>query len=147
MPGHQSSVNLLPCTPHRSRYAKVCSTSASSSLRCITNSNESRRRKFCASSSNALAAKPFATFASGWVNEPAFSRRSFQTLRAMTTIRSSVKSLPRTPHRVTLRELYVRVLQSALHYELEQASKIDISRKLKKRFGAKGIRDIRFRVG
>ena len=65
----------------------------------------------------------------------------------MTTIRSSVKSLPRTPHRVTLRELYVRVLQSALHYELEQASKIDISRKLKKRFGAKGIRDIRFRVG
>lgn len=50
---------------------------------------------------------------------------------------------------MTLREgiLYVRVLQPALHYELEQVSKIDILRKLKQRFGAKTIRDIRFRVG
>jgi hypothetical protein len=43
--------------------------------------------------------------------------------------------------------LGVRVLQPALHYELEQVSKIDILRKLKKRFGSKTIRDIRFRVG
>lgn len=43
--------------------------------------------------------------------------------------------------------LYVRVLQPALHYELEQISKIDILRKLKQRFGSKIIRDIRFRVG
>ena len=50
---------------------------------------------------------------------------------------------------VALREgiLYVRVLQPALHYELEQVSKIDILRKLKQRFGSKTIRDIRFRVG
>jgi predicted nucleic acid-binding Zn ribbon protein len=50
---------------------------------------------------------------------------------------------------VALREgiLYVRVLQPALHYELDQVSKIDILRKLKQRFGAKTIRDIRFRVG
>src|SRR4030095_9642524 len=50
---------------------------------------------------------------------------------------------------VTLREgvLYVRVLQPALHYELEQVSKIEILRKLKKRFGTKTIRDLRFRVG
>jgi predicted nucleic acid-binding Zn ribbon protein len=50
---------------------------------------------------------------------------------------------------VALREgvLYVRVLQPALHYELEQVSKIDILRKLKKRFGGKTVRDIRFRVG
>src|SRR4029450_13363192 len=50
---------------------------------------------------------------------------------------------------VALREgvLYVRVLQPALHYELEQVSKIDILRKLKQRFGAKTIRGIRFRVG
>jgi predicted nucleic acid-binding Zn ribbon protein len=50
---------------------------------------------------------------------------------------------------VALREgvLYVRVLQPALHYELDQVSKIDILRKLKQRFGAKVIRDIRFRVG
>jgi predicted nucleic acid-binding Zn ribbon protein len=43
--------------------------------------------------------------------------------------------------------LYVRVLQPVLHYELEQVSKIDILRKLKQRFGARAIRDVRFRVG
>ncbi len=43
--------------------------------------------------------------------------------------------------------LYVRVLQPALHYELEQVSKTEILRKLKKRFGGKTIHDIRFRVG
>ncbi|HEU0209266.1 MAG TPA: DUF721 domain-containing protein [Candidatus Udaeobacter sp.] len=50
---------------------------------------------------------------------------------------------------VALREgvLYVRVLQPALHYELEQISKPEILRKLKQRFGVKTIRDIRFRVG
>jgi predicted nucleic acid-binding Zn ribbon protein len=50
---------------------------------------------------------------------------------------------------VALREgiLYVRVLQPALHYELEQVSKIEILRKLKQRFGTKVIRDIRFRLG
>jgi predicted nucleic acid-binding Zn ribbon protein len=50
---------------------------------------------------------------------------------------------------VALREgiLYVRVLQPALHYDLEQVSKIDILRKLKQRFGGKTIRDIRFRIG
>src|SRR5438874_3981911 len=42
--------------------------------------------------------------------------------------------------------LYVRVLQPALHYELEQISKSEILRKLKQRFGGKTIRDVRFRV-
>ena len=46
---------------------------------------------------------------------------------------------------VALREgiLYVRVLQPALHYELEQISSRN-PRKLKQRFGAKTIRDVRF---
>ena len=50
---------------------------------------------------------------------------------------------------VALRDgvLYVRVLQPALHYELEQISKSQILRKLKQRFGTKTIRDVRFRVG
>ena len=50
---------------------------------------------------------------------------------------------------VALREgiLYVRVLQPALHYELEQIAKIDILRRLKQRFGSRIIRDLRFRVG
>jgi predicted nucleic acid-binding Zn ribbon protein len=50
---------------------------------------------------------------------------------------------------VALRQgvLYVRVLQPALHYELEQISKADILRKLKQRFGVRTIREIRFRLG
>jgi len=40
-----------------------------------------------------------------------------------------------------------RCLPPALHSELEQVSKPEILRKLKKRFGGKTIRDIRFRVG
>ena len=50
---------------------------------------------------------------------------------------------------VTLRAgvLSVRVLQPALHYELETLSKAEILRKLKQRFGTKVIRDLRFRVG
>jgi predicted nucleic acid-binding Zn ribbon protein len=50
---------------------------------------------------------------------------------------------------VALREriLYVRVLQPSLHYELEQISKNDILRKLRRRFGSKTIRGIRFRLG
>ena len=50
---------------------------------------------------------------------------------------------------VSLREgvLYVRVLQPALHYELEQISKPTILRKLKQRFGGRTVRDVRFRIG
>jgi predicted nucleic acid-binding Zn ribbon protein len=43
--------------------------------------------------------------------------------------------------------LSVRVLQPTLHYQFEQISKAEILRKLKQRFGAKIIRDVRFRVG
>ena len=55
----------------------------------------------------------------------------------------------RASARVALCEgiLYVRVLQLALHYELEQISKAEILRKLKQRFGGKTIRYTRFRVG
>jgi hypothetical protein len=38
-------------------------------------------------------------------------------------------------------------LAPALHYELDPVSKTEILRKLKKRFGGKTIRDVRFRVG
>lgn len=50
---------------------------------------------------------------------------------------------------VALREgvLYVRVLQPALHYELDRVNRADVLRKLKKRFGARVIRDLRFRLG
>ena len=43
--------------------------------------------------------------------------------------------------------LFVRVLQPSLHYQFETISKAEILRRLKQRFGARVIRDIRFRVG
>jgi len=50
---------------------------------------------------------------------------------------------------VALREgvSYVRVRQPALHHELEQISKTEILRKLKRRFGGKTHSRVRFRVG
>jgi hypothetical protein len=45
---------------------------------------------------------------------------------------------------VALRE---GVLQPSLHYELERVAKTQVLRKLKRRFGGKTIRDVRFRVG
>jgi predicted nucleic acid-binding Zn ribbon protein len=50
---------------------------------------------------------------------------------------------------VALREgvLYVRVLQPSLHYELERVAKTQVLHRLKRRFGGKIIRDIRFRLG
>ncbi len=50
---------------------------------------------------------------------------------------------------ISLRDgiLYVHVLQPALHYELERVNKPQILRKLKQRFGARVIRDLRFRLG
>ncbi|MEA3209756.1 MAG: hypothetical protein QOE70_2813 [Chthoniobacter sp.] len=43
--------------------------------------------------------------------------------------------------------LYVSVLQPTVHFELERVWKREILDKLKKRFGARVIRDIRFRIG
>ena len=50
---------------------------------------------------------------------------------------------------VSLREgvLYVRVLQPVLHYQFEAISKGEILRKLRRRFGGRIIRDLRFRLG
>ncbi len=52
-----------------------------------------------------------------------------------------------TPVSLKAGVLFVRVLQPALHYQFETISKGEILRKLKQRFGAKVIRDLRFRVG
>ncbi|MEP7071256.1 MAG: DUF721 domain-containing protein [Verrucomicrobiota bacterium] len=50
---------------------------------------------------------------------------------------------------VSLRDgvLYVRVLQPALHYELERIARTEVLRKLKLRFGNRTIRQVKFRVG
>jgi len=73
--------------------------------------------------------------------------RETEVMNAWSKIVGDFIAVHSTP--VALREgiLYVRVLQPALHYELEQISKTEILRKLKQRFGTKVIRDVRFRVG
>jgi predicted nucleic acid-binding Zn ribbon protein len=43
--------------------------------------------------------------------------------------------------------LYVSVLQPSLHFELERVWKREIVEKLKKRFGARVVRDVKFRIG
>lgn len=43
--------------------------------------------------------------------------------------------------------LYVSVLQPSLHFELERVWKRDIVEKLKKRFGSRVVRDVKFRIG
>jgi predicted nucleic acid-binding Zn ribbon protein len=43
--------------------------------------------------------------------------------------------------------LIVRVLQPTLHYELDRVWKPQLIQKLKQRFGARTVRDIKFRIG
>ncbi len=43
--------------------------------------------------------------------------------------------------------LYVAVLQPTVHFELDRVWKRDIIAKLKKRFGARTVREIKFRLG
>jgi len=51
------------------------------------------------------------------------------------------------PSRLRDGVLYVQVLQPTVHYELDRVWKPQVLKKLKQRFGAKMIRDLRFSVG
>ena len=55
--------------------------------------------------------------------------------------------ITRDRRNVAILKVNSAMLQPVLHYELEQVSKIEILRKLKKGIGGKTIRDVRFRVG
>ncbi|HZJ13501.1 MAG TPA: DUF721 domain-containing protein [Chthoniobacteraceae bacterium] len=43
--------------------------------------------------------------------------------------------------------LYVHVLQPTVHFELDRVWKREILARLKKRFGSRVVRDVRFRIG
>jgi len=43
--------------------------------------------------------------------------------------------------------LYVQVIQPTVHYELDRVWKPEIVKRLKAQFGARAIREVRFRVG
>jgi predicted nucleic acid-binding Zn ribbon protein len=51
------------------------------------------------------------------------------------------------PSRLREGVLYVQVIQPTVHYELDRIWKPQIVKKLKAQFGAKVIREVRFRVG
>ena len=51
------------------------------------------------------------------------------------------------PHRLRDGVLYIQVLQPTVHYELDRVWKPQILKKLKARFGARVIREVRFRIG
>jgi predicted nucleic acid-binding Zn ribbon protein len=51
------------------------------------------------------------------------------------------------PSRLRDGVLFVQVIQSTVHYELDRVWKPDLIKKLKARFGARTIRDVKFRIG
>jgi predicted nucleic acid-binding Zn ribbon protein len=73
--------------------------------------------------------------------------RETEVIEAWKTIVGEFISAHSAPVSLRGGVLFVRVLQPALHYQFEQISKTEILRRLKQRFGAKIIRDIRFRLG
>lgn len=52
-----------------------------------------------------------------------------------------------SPQQLKDHVLYVSVLQPTVHFELERVWKRDILAKLKQRFGARTVREIKFRLG
>ena len=67
--------------------------------------------------------------------------------RAWKEIVGDFFALHSAPHRLKEGVLYVNVLQPTVHFELERVWKRDILAKLKTRFGARVVRDMRFRLG
>lgn len=70
-----------------------------------------------------------------------------EILGAWREIVGEFNALHSQPAQIKNGVLTVHVLQSALHYELDRVLKQQILAKLKKRFGARMIRDVKFRVG
>ena len=70
-----------------------------------------------------------------------------QILAAWREIVGDWFALHTCPERIRDRVLFVRVVQSSVHCELDRNWKPEIIRKLKQRFGAGRVREIKFRVG
>jgi predicted nucleic acid-binding Zn ribbon protein len=70
-----------------------------------------------------------------------------QVLGAWKEIVGDWFALHTCPERIRDGTLLVRVVQSSVLYELDRNCKRDILGKLKRRFGAKRIRDVKFRIG
>ena len=72
--------------------------------------------------------------------------REAEVLAAWKEIAGDFLATHSMPNRLKDGVLYVRVLQPSIHFELEQMRRTIID-KLKVKFGARTVRDIRFRAG
>lgn len=73
--------------------------------------------------------------------------REEDVLRAWQEIVGDFVSRHSTPQGIKEGVLTVRVLQPTVHYELDRIWKKEILAKLKARFGAGAVREIKFRIG
>src|SRR4051812_5342391 len=73
--------------------------------------------------------------------------RSDEVLRAWREVVGEFFAKHSSPQRLKDGVLHVHVLQPTVHFELDRVWKRDILEKLKKRFGSRTVREIRFRVG
>ena len=72
--------------------------------------------------------------------------RESEVLAAWKEIVGDYLALHTSPSRLKDGVLYVRVLQPSIHFEIERMKGM-IVEKLKKRFGARVVRELRFRLG
>jgi predicted nucleic acid-binding Zn ribbon protein len=70
-----------------------------------------------------------------------------QVLKAWKEIVGEWFAMHTCPERIRDGTLFVRVIQPSIHYELDRNWRPKIIQKLKARFGASRVRDIKFRVG
>ena len=73
--------------------------------------------------------------------------REEEVIRTWGEIVGDFVSRHSTPQKLAAGVLTVRVLQPTLRYELDRIWKGDILAKLKARFGAKTVREVRFLIG
>lgn len=72
--------------------------------------------------------------------------REAQVLEAWKDTVGEYNSTHSRPHRLKDGVLYVQVLQPSIRFELERI-RGEITAKLKERFGARTVREVRFRLG
>ncbi len=73
--------------------------------------------------------------------------REEEIQRAWEEVVGSFVAAHSKPVRLEEGVLIVQVLQPTMHYELDRVMRHKVLQNLKKRFGAKTVRDVRFRVG
>ncbi|HEV7401666.1 MAG TPA: DUF721 domain-containing protein [Chthoniobacteraceae bacterium] len=95
------------------------------------------------------AAKAVGGLVSKWMAELGLDERlrEEEITKAWAEIVGPFVAKHSTPHKLDKGVLTVRVLQPTVHYELDRVFKPKLLAKLKARFGAATIRELKFRLG